>query len=618
MAETNMKELIAEVKKTNILLNKNVEHTEPEPVGADRAIKEEQARDARSAMSETFSKFLGSGSFVGKALGGLGDKLKGFGSTAKGALGTLAIAAGLGALSKFLQSDLFQKLKDTIIPALATALEAVGDALTWIYENILKPLYLYLEENLPKVIQTFSDFFTWLGPKITFLYDEYLSPILGIFQTAFIDTWANIKTLFEDLGESFKSFEEDGLFATIANVFLDIGRFVGEQIDITTTALYNTIATVFGLEETDSVFGSIKGFFSDIYDTTTTWVSDTFQAIKDAIFGSFTWVADKTMEGSTWLSDLVTGVYDDIKAFFWQTLSWTSASLLAGIDWLSDLVTGVYEDIKAFFTDAFTWVSDTTTEGVDFLTNLVTDQLTAIKEFFTDAFTFVKGVGGVYAFTLYDTVTAGLEDAWDAVKTLFSTDGLTIENLTNLFGSLFDVVTAPIKAAFEAIRSIFSPMDATETEKLKSDYSIFGLLKGIVEDVFNWFKNDIFSFDFDTIKIPEFPNIGEIITDIFRKFALSIANVGFNIPLVGRVEFRSVLPQTFLDFADQTGQYAPPKPSRPAENYGPTNSFGERGRGETPIVISQSSVNTRAGDQFQIAASIMPGEPGLRDLVDAV
>ena len=324
MAETNMKELIAEVKKTNILLNKNVEHTEPEPVGADRALKEEQARDARSAMSETFSKFLGSGSFVGKALGGLGDKIKGLGTGAKGALGTLALAAGLGALSKFLESDLFEKLRDEIIPRLATALEKVGNALKFIYENILKPLYLYLEENLPIVIQTFSDFFTWLGPKITFLYDEYLSPILGIFQTAFLDTWANIKTLFEDLEESFKSFEEDGLLTTIANVFLDIGRFVGEQIDILTTALYNTIATVFGLEETDSVYGSIKGFFSDIYDTTVTFVADTYQAVKDAIFGSFTWVADKTMEGSTWLSDLVTGVYDDIVGFFNNILAWTS------------------------------------------------------------------------------------------------------------------------------------------------------------------------------------------------------------------------------------------------------------------------------------------------------
>ena len=55
----------------------------------------------------------------------------------------------------------FLTLDTKIIPALATAFEAVGAALTWIYDNVLKPLYLYLEENLPKVIQTFSDFLTY-------------------------------------------------------------------------------------------------------------------------------------------------------------------------------------------------------------------------------------------------------------------------------------------------------------------------------------------------------------------------------------------------------------------------------------------------------------------------
>ena len=585
MAETNMKELIAEVKKTNILLNQNVEHTEPEPVGADRAIKEEQARDARSAMSQTFSKFLGSGSFVGKALGGLGDKLKGFGAGAKGVLGTLALAAGLGALSKFLQSDLFQKLKDTIIPALATALEAVGDALTWIYENILKPLYLYLEENLPKVIQTFSDFFTWLGPKITFLYDEYLSPILGIFQTAFIDTWANIKTLFTDLGDSFKSFEEDGLWKTISNVFLDIGKFVGKQIDLATTAMYNVIATVFGLEETDSVFGSIKGFFSNIYDTTVTFVADTFQAIKDAIFGSFTWVADTTMTGATWLSDLVTGVY---------------------------------EDIKSFFVGAFTWVSDTTTAGVDFITNLVSTTFGNIKDFFTGAFTWMGtsvSEGSEWLTTLVDK---GLIEAYEVVKKIFSTENLTVENFTSMFGNLFDMVTAPIKVAFDSIKSIFSPMDAAETEKLKNEYSILDMLKGIVKDVFNWFKSDIFSFSFDEIKLPEIPDLGKVLTDVFNNVLRAILKpiINFTDPFFGSQPVRFALSkfakgQNLIDFADQTGDYTP---ARPASTVTPFSDpiYGEAGRGGTTIIQS-SAFNNRQGDNFAFASGITNNAPGLRE-----
>ena len=161
-------------------------------------------------------------------------------------------------------------------------------------------------------------------------------------------------------------------------------------------------------------------------------------------------------------------------------------------------------------------------------------------------------------------------------------------------------------------------MDAAETEKLKKDYSLFDLLTGIVKDAFNWFKNDIFSFDLDAIKIPEFPNIGEIITDIFRKFALSIANVGFSIPLVGRIEFRDVLPQSFLDFADKTGQYAPPQPSSPAENYGPVNGPEGQAGGSAPIVVQQTNNTTNQGDSVSFNQQITENDPFISSAAAAV
>ena len=520
------------------------------------AEKEELAADARNAMSNTFSKFLGGDSFVGKALGGLSNKLGNLGGAAKSVLSTLLLAGGLAALSKFLQSDFFQKLKDKIIPALATGFEAVGAALTWIYDNVLKPLYLYLEENLPKVIQTFSDFFTWLGPKITFLYDEYLKPILGIFQTYFLDTWANIKTLFTDLGDSFKSFEEDGLWKTISNVFLDIGKFVGEQLDLATTAMYNIIATVFGLEETDSVFGSIKGFFSNIYDTTTTWVSDTFKAIKDAISDTFTWVAEVT-----------------------------------GVNFIKNLVDTTFENIKNFFTGAFTWMGTSISEGSEWLTTLV---------------------------------NKGLIEAYEVVKNIFSTENLTVENFTSMFGNLFDMVTAPIGKVFESIKSIFSPMDAAETEKLKNEYSILDMLKGIVKDVFNWFKSDIFSFSFDEIKLPEIPDLGKVLTDVFNNVLRAILKpiINFSPPLFGGRPVRFALGsfakgQNLIDFVDQTGNYTP---ARPASTVIPSGGPGtyEVGRNNTPIVINQSSQSNVGGSsQYITNRPITMNDPFVANVIDS-
>ena len=45
---------------------------------------------------------------------------------------------------------------------------------------------------------------------------------------------------------------------------------------------------------------------------------------------------------------------------------------------------------------------------------------------------------------------------YEVVKKIFSTENLTVENFTSMFGNLFDMVTAPIKVAFDSIKSIFS------------------------------------------------------------------------------------------------------------------------------------------------------------------
>jgi len=90
-----------------------------------KAAREEIAKEESELQSNRFEKFFGENSFVGKSLGGLGDKLGNLvPGGAKGILGTLGTVAALGALVTFLQSETWKNLKDKIIPKLAEGLES--------------------------------------------------------------------------------------------------------------------------------------------------------------------------------------------------------------------------------------------------------------------------------------------------------------------------------------------------------------------------------------------------------------------------------------------------------------------------------------------------------------
>jgi len=102
-------------------------------------------------------------------------------------------------------------------------------------------------------------------PALTTLIDDYIIPIAKILWGGVVKAWEIIKTAFSGLKESFKLFSEGKWWEGIKKFFSTIGTALGNALDLGLTTIFNVIAQVFGLEKTDSVFGSIKKFFMDIY-----------------------------------------------------------------------------------------------------------------------------------------------------------------------------------------------------------------------------------------------------------------------------------------------------------------------------------------------------------------
>lgn len=152
-------------------------------------------------------------------------------------------------------------------------------------------------------------------PALESLYNDYIKPIALFFWDSIIKQWENIKALFSGLKESFALFGEGEWWEGIKTFFSSIGTYMSDTIDNLLTLVFNVISKVFGGGETDSVFGSIKKFFVDMYNDVVFWITSTWESITTTISDTFTNVKNSVMGLFTGLWDSVTSVLGDFSFF---------------------------------------------------------------------------------------------------------------------------------------------------------------------------------------------------------------------------------------------------------------------------------------------------------------
>ena len=140
----------------------------------------------------------------------------------------------------FMNSPYWEKMKSIIS-------EKIVPALTYVFDNVIKPLW-----------------------------DEGLSFIFKQFET--------IGNLFSGIGDAITLFKEGKILEGITTLVGSLGTFFKDTIDNLFTAVYNLFGGLFGLEKTDSVFGSISNFFSDMW----TSIKGFFTDLYDGVVGIFT------------------------------------------------------------------------------------------------------------------------------------------------------------------------------------------------------------------------------------------------------------------------------------------------------------------------------------------
>ena len=340
--------------------------------------------------------------------------------------------------------------------------EGFGKAMKSIMGIVKKFKMLFIVGGLLLLLPILEKFFNspiWTQMKKTF--NDKILPALIKLKDFFMTT---MKPFFEDvlgilfnfLGKGFEAIGTlvDDIFGENADtsfigIVKSIGKFIGTMLDAALTGMVNIIARIFGMEGTDSVFGSIGNFFSSIYDS--------------------------------------------VAGFFTVTIPAAIANALSFLTQMKDKVVGIFTDLWNQVRDLFGDFS-----VFKFVEDTFGQLFTTIKKIFGGDFSLANLVEGGKA--LFDIVFYGINLAINAVKDIFGFgDPEKPFKLSEFLFGPEGIVTSVVNF----FKKIFSPDFDIMANVEKAIANIFGL--------FTEMFNKIINFDFMGWITENIPGVGKVI-----------------------------------------------------------------------------------------------------------
>ena len=206
-------------------------------------------------------------------------------------------------------------------------------------------------------------------PALKSFYNNILVPLASVIKDVFIRQFEIIKGFFDDIGVAIQQFKDGDILGGLSTLILGIGTFFAKTIDNLITGVYNLIAKIFGLSETDSVFGSIGKFFTDVYNDVVSFVSEMYTNVTSFISGIFTGIGDFISEnfGSvvSYIKDLFT--FDSEGFTFAKLIDIAFMGINLAINFIKDIF-GFGEEGEPFSLGNF--ITEKATQAFNYLKSL--------------------------------------------------------------------------------------------------------------------------------------------------------------------------------------------------------------------------------------------------------
>jgi len=440
-------------------------------------------------------------------------------------------------------------------------------------------------------------------PALITLYDNVIVPIGNFIKDTFIKQWENIKTTFDGIGDAIDLFKEGDILGGITTLISSLGTFFIDTIDNLITGVYNLFADFFGLEKTDSVFGEVKRFVTDTYNSIVEFFTGIFDFTGDIVVGA--WTSTK---------DFVQGIWDDITGFFTAGFTWTKDAVVSTWEGLQNFAGNAYDKVTGFFSTGFSWAKEKVTTAWSGLQTFATEAFDKIVNFFSESFSFVKE--SLQQFNVFQFIESVLGDAIDSVKAIFAGD-FSLENLLKGGKAFFDLVTYPLNLAINTVKDIFKFGDSDEPFRLSEFFfGEDGIISKAIDKITEMFTlTDSFLADFDlgdsakrflqgllqaVLPPPDFLTltIPEIDLGYFGKYG----GGEFDLNPIPDAMYRAagINPTTGRTFKEEADEAQAELQKAMEEMYGPSATpgealyFGEAGRGgDTYVTYTDASTNSQ-------------------------
>lgn len=383
-----------------------------------------------------------------------------------------------GATAEWAKNLDFAPLLDSIgglLEAVEPLTDNIGDALAWLYENVLLPLGNWtLEKAVPTFIDLLSSglkvldsVITVLKPMAVFLIDSFLKPLAAWTGGVILSVLGSLSTALSKLADWIKEHQTllSDLVIVIGSVAAAIGIVLGAQ------AIGGLIAQL------PIILAQILTQTAALIAYAAAWIAANAPIIAvTAALAAVIAVGVLLIKHWDEVKAFAIGVWDEIQARLWNFFD-NVKEIFSGIaKFLSD----IWTNIKKTFSDVGTWFKTMFTKAWE---NIKSAWSMAVK-WFTDIWTSIKKVFSVAASWFREQFTAAWNNIVGVFKGIGSWFGDRWKDITDIFSAVGGWFGDRFTEAWNGITGIFNGIHSFFSDRLSDIHNIFGSIGDWFEDRF--------------------------------------------------------------------------------------------------------------------------------------